>query len=68
MRSSWGFYRPADERPNTVKTTEVGIFLNDAAVSKLEYYLSTSCWAKRHHPWLCSVTTSIHNDQLRRPR
>ncbi len=45
-------------KADNAETTEVGIFLNDAAVSKLEYYLSTSisvtCDAAAR-----TVTTSI---------
>jgi hypothetical protein len=40
------------------QTTEVGIFLNDAAVSKLEYYLSTSV-AVTCDPGARTVTTAI---------
>ena len=41
-----------------LETTEVGIFLNDAAVSKLEYYLSTSV-AVTCDPGAHTVTTAI---------
>ena len=45
-------------KSDNVETTEVGIFLNDAAVSKLEYYLSTSV-AVTCDPAARSVTTAI---------
>ena len=50
-------------------TTEVGIFLNDAAVSKLEYYLSTgvtvSCDpAARTVTTSISLTNSVDRDDL----
>jgi hypothetical protein len=45
-------------KADNATTTEVGIFLNDAAVSKLEYYLSTSI-AVSCDPAARSVTTSI---------
>jgi hypothetical protein len=43
---------------DNAQTTEVGIFLNDAAVSKLEYYLSTSV-AVTCDPAARTVTTAI---------
>ena len=43
---------------DNAETTEVGIFLNDAAVSKLEYYLSTQI-AVTCDPAARTVTTSI---------
>ena len=45
-------------KADNVETTEVGIFLNDAAVSKLEYYLSTSV-AVTCDPGARTVTTAI---------
>ena len=45
-------------KADNAETTEVGIFLNDAAVSKLEYYLSTSV-AVACDPAARTVTTSI---------
>ena len=50
-----------------VPTTEVGIFLNDAAVSKLEYYLSTSV-AVTCDPGCPHRHDRDHDDQHRRPR
>ncbi len=43
---------------DNAETTEVGIFLNDAAVSKLEYYLSTQI-SVTCDPAARTVTTSI---------
>ena len=45
-------------KADNAETTEVGIFLNDAAVSKLEYYLSTSV-SVSCDPAARTVTTSI---------
>ena len=45
-------------KADNIETTEVGIFLNDAAVSKLEYYLSTSV-SVACDPAARTVTTSI---------
>ena len=45
-------------KADNAATTEVGIFLNDAAVSKLEYYLSTSI-AVTCDPAARTVTTAI---------
>jgi len=45
-------------KSDNAETTEVGIFLNDAAVSKLEYYLSTSV-SVSCDPAARTVTTSI---------
>ena len=45
-------------KADNVGTTQVGIFLNDAAVSKLEYYLSTSV-SIACDPTARTVTTSI---------
>lgn len=45
-------------KSDNTATTEVGIFLNDAAVSKLEYYLSTAV-SVTCDPGARTVTTSI---------
>ncbi len=45
-------------KADNIGTTQVGIFLNDAAVSKLEYYLSTSV-SIACDPTARTVTTSI---------
>ncbi|GAA1665835.1 DUF4012 domain-containing protein [Microbacterium lacus] len=54
---------------DNIDTTEVGIFLNDAAVSKLEYYLSTSiavtCDAtNRTVTTAITMTNSVDRDDL----
>ncbi|MET0781420.1 MAG: DUF4012 domain-containing protein [Microbacterium sp.] len=56
-------------KTDNVGTTEVGIFLNDAAVSKLEYYLSTSVSiacdpAARTVTTSISMTNSVDRDDL----
>jgi hypothetical protein len=75
------FTRPEDEqvarvlgidgemKTDNAETTEVGIFLNDAAVSKLEYYLSTSiavtCNASdRTVTTSITMTNSVDRDDL----
>ena len=56
-------------KADNVGTTQVGIFLNDAAVSKLEYYLSTSVSiacdpAARTVTTSISMTNSVDRDDL----
>ena len=56
-------------KADNTETTEVGIFLNDAAVSKLEYYLSTSVSiacdpAARTVTTSISMTNSVDRDDL----
>jgi hypothetical protein len=56
-------------KTDNVGTTQVGIFLNDAAVSKLEYYLSTSVSiacdpAARTVTTSISMTNSVDRDDL----
>ena len=56
-------------KTDNVGTTQVGIFLNDAAVSKLEYYLSTSVSigcdpAARTVTTTISMTNSVDRDDL----
>lgn len=56
-------------KADNAETTEVGIFLNDAAVSKLEYYLSTSISvscdpASRTVSTSITMTNSVDRDDL----
>jgi len=56
-------------KADNAETTEVGIFLNDAAVSKLEYYLSTSVAvtcnaADRTVTTAITMTNSVDRDDL----
>ena len=56
-------------KADNASTTEVGIFLNDAAVSKLEYYLSTSVAvscnaADRTVTTSITMTNSVDRDDL----
>jgi hypothetical protein len=56
-------------KADNAETTEVGIFLNDAAVSKLEYYLSTSIAvtcnaADRTVTTAITMTNSVDRDDL----
>lgn len=56
-------------KADNTETTEIGIFLNDAAVSKLEYYLSTSISvscdpAARTVSTSITMTNSVDRDDL----
>jgi hypothetical protein len=56
-------------KADNTETTEIGIFLNDAAVSKLEYYLSTSISvscdpAARTVTTAITMTNSVDRDDL----